>query len=177
MNLSEEDIEQVIIKEVKAHLDEISLAKRLQNVGSMSVEVFTSVISAIAQELNSQAETVMDIYLELALNLKRSWHPKAWENFTKSEKEIFLKATYPKTPHDESLDMMIRSFTNPTIRKIIYRDILLAVEKAKDAKKETKAGEYLGPQEPGGEPLSPDWKEYLEEVIKEEITKHLKKNE
>ena len=95
----------------------------------MSVEAFTSVVSAIAQGLNSQAETVMDIYLELAIDLKRSWHPKAWENFTESEKEIFLKATYPKTPYDESLDMIIRSFTNPTIRKIIYRDILLAVEK------------------------------------------------
>ena len=174
MNLNEEDIEQIIIKEVKSYLNEISFAKRLQNVGGLTLDSFIEVINTMARDLQLNPETAFDIFIETALELKKYWHPRRWAAFTIEEKQILLKTTYPKTPYDESLDMVIKSFTSPTIRKIIYRDILLAVEKAEEAKKETKAGEYLGPQEPGGEPLSPHWKEYLEEIIKEEITKYLK---
>ena len=87
---------------------------------------------------------------------------------------MFLKTTYPKISRDESEDILISSFTNPVVKKVIYSDILLAVEKAEDAKKEIKAGEYLGPEKAGADPKSPYWKEYLEEVIKEEIINHLK---
>ena len=174
MMFTKEEIKQIILDEAKRYLEEVELAKRIKNVGSLSLETFINVISAFAQEFTRGEETVLDIYIELALDLKKKWTPMQWENFTEEERKIFLKTTYPNTTQDESEDLLISSFTNSTLKKVIYSDILLAVEKAQDAKKEIKAGEYLGPDEPGADPKSPYWKEYLEEVIKEEIINHLK---
>ena len=61
--------------------------------------------------------------------------------------------------------------------KVIFSDVQLAIKKIEDAKKKIQAGEYLGPEEPGGEPKSPYWREYLEETIKEETIKYFKENE
>ena len=175
MKLTEKQIKQLIRKETLKYLDEISIAKKLQNVGKISTEAFLEVINAISQELKLRAPSALDLYMELALEMKEThWSLQKWESYTEEEKKLLLKTTYPNTPYDESLNMMTDSFTNPTIKKIIYSDFLLAIRKAEDAKKETKAGEYLGPQEPGGEPLSPHWKEYLQEIAKEK--KQIKEN-
>ena len=61
--------------------------------------------------------------------------------------------------------------------KLIFSDVRLAIKKTEDAKKKIKAGEYLGPEELGAAPKSPHWREYLEEIIKEETTKYFKENE
>lgn len=178
MKLTEKQIKQLIRKETLKYLDEISIAKKLQNVGKMSTETFLEVINAISQELKLRAPSALDLYMELALEMKETkWSLKYFNSFTEEEKKLLLKTTYPNTPYHESFDMLTRSFTNPTIKKIIYSDFLLAIEKAEDLKKEIEAGEYFGPTEPGGEPKSPHWKEYLEEVIKEEVIKYLKENE
>ena len=177
MNFTEEEIKQIILDESKKYLEEIELAKRMKNAGSLSLEAFINVINILGQDLTElvSGPTVLDMYLEIALDLKRSrWDPKYWFNMPNDEKKIFLKTTYPLTPRDESEDIMISSFINPTMAKVIYSDIELTIEKANDAKKEIKAGEYLGPEELGGEPKSPHWKEYLEEIVKEEIINHLK---
>ena len=177
MQSTEEQIKQIILDETKKYLKEIELKKRLKNVRGLTMDAFVQVIKTMGRELKLESETVIDVYIELALDLKRNWLPKQWGNFTESEKQLFLKTTYPNTIIDESEDMLIKSFTNPTLKKIIFSDVLLAVKKAEEAKEEIKAGEYLGPEEPGGDPKSPYWKEYLEEVIKEEAVNYLKENE
>ena len=174
MNFTEEEVKKIILDEMQKSIKEAEMVRKLKNVGSLSFEAFMNVISALSQDLKMQPEEAIQAYLELALDLKKNWLPKQWDNFTEQEKELFLKTTYPKISRDESEDILISSFTNPVVKKVIYSDILLAVEKAEDAKKEIKAGEYLGPEKAGADPKSPYWKEYLEEVIKEEIINHLK---
>ena len=174
MNFTEEEVKKIILDEMQKSIEEAEMVRKLKNVGSLSFEAFMNVISALSQDLKMQPEEAIQAYLELALDLKKNWLPKQWDNFTEQEKELFLKTTYPKISRDESEDILISSFTNPVVKKVIYSDILLAVEKAEDAKKEIKAGEYLGPEKVGADPKSPYWKEYLEEVIKEEIINHLK---
>ena len=177
MKITEKKVKQILTEEVGAFFEQIELKKRLKNVRGLTMDAFVQVIKTMGRELKLESETVIDVYIELALDLKRNWLPKQWGNFTESEKQLFLKTTYPNTIIDESEDMLIKSFTNPTLKKIIFSDVLLAVKKAEEAKEEIKAGEYLGPEEPGGDPKSPYWKEYLEEVIKEEAVNYLKENE
>ena len=183
MQPTEEQIKQIILDETKKYLKEIELAKKLKNVKGLTLDAFFQVINVLSQDINIPLEETIQVYLELALDLKRNWGIKQYEAWPDEEKEIFLKTTYPNTTQDESEDLLISSFTNSTLKKVIYSDILLAVEKAQDAKKEIKAGEYLGPDEPGADPKSPYWKEYLEEassmeeVIKEETVNYLKENE
>ena len=174
MNFTEEEIKQIILDESKKYLEEIELAKTLKNVGSLSLETFINVINILSQDIRIEPEEAIQVYLELALDFKRNWSIQQYEAWPEREKEIFLKTTYPQTPRDESEDLLIASFLNPNLAKVIFSDVRLAIEKAEDAKKKIKAGKYLGPQEPGGEPKSPHWKEYLEEIVKEEIINHLK---
>tara|TARA_Y100000310_G_scaffold327340_1_gene393542 strand:- start:353 stop:1345 length:993 start_codon:yes stop_codon:yes gene_type:complete len=175
MKLTEEEAKQIILDEMKKYLEEVELAKTLKNVGSLSLDTFKKFVDTLTQEISLVPVSAMDNYIELALELKETgWGMKYWESYSEDEKKLFLRTTYPSTPYHESFDMMEQSFTNPNIARLIYHDTLLAVEKANELKKEIKSGEYLGPQEPGGEPLSPHWKEYLEEVAKEK--KQIKEN-
>jgi hypothetical protein len=174
MNFTEEEIKQIILDESKKYLEEIELAKTLKNVGSLSLQAFINVINILSQDIKIEPEEAIQVYLELALDIKRNWGIKQYEAWPDEEKEIFLKTTYPQTPRDESEDLLIASFLNPNLAKVIFSDVQLAIEKTNDAKKKIKSGEYLGPEELGGEPKSPHWKEYLEEIIKEEIINHLK---
>jgi hypothetical protein len=175
MKATKEEIKQIVVEEVEKYLEEAQLAKRLKNVGSLSFENFMSLISVLGAGLGIESESVLDTYTEMALDIKQNWSPRTWDSFPANEKDLFLKTTYPNTTPDESEDLMVLSFTNPTLKKVIYSDILLAIEKVQDAKKEIRPGKYLGPEEPGGEPKSPHWREYLEEIIKEEIVNHLKR--
>jgi len=174
MKFTEEEIKQIILDESKKYLEEIDLARRVKNAGSLSLDTFMSVIEILSQEVKIPTEDALLVYMEIALDLKRNWGTKQWDLFTDQEKEVFLKTTYPQTPRDESEDLLIASFLNPNLAKVIFDDIGIAIEKVADAKKEIKSGKYLGPEEPGGDPKSPHWKEYLEEIIKEEIVNHLK---
>jgi len=174
MKLIEEKIKQIIREEVESFFEQSGLARKMKNVGSLSLEAFINVINILSQDFNIEPEDMLLAYMEIALDLKKNWSPKMWDNLTEEEKEIFLKTTYPKTLPDDSLSLLIKSFTNQNLAKVIFSDVQLAIEKTEDAKKEIKAGKYLGPEELGGEPKSPHWKEYLEEIIKEEIVNHLK---
>tara|TARA_R110002110_G_scaffold36537_4_gene121716 strand:- start:2290 stop:2826 length:537 start_codon:yes stop_codon:yes gene_type:complete len=175
MKLTEKRIKEIILEEVQVFLEQPEIVKKLQNVGQMSIETFKKFIDTLTQEISLAPVTAMDNYLELALELKEtSWSLKYWESFSEDERKLFLGTTYPGTPYHESTTMMDQSFTNPNIAQLIYQDTLLAVEKANELKKGTQAGEYLGPKEPGGEPESPYWKEFLEEAIEEEINELIK---
>jgi len=185
MKPTENYIDSIILEEAKKYLEEAQIffeqpgvVKNLQNVGRMSIETFKKFIGTLTQEISLSPVTAMDNYIELALELKETgWSLKYWESFSESEKQLFLRTTYPSTPYHESLNMMDQSFTSPNIAQLIYKDTLLAVEKVNELKKGTQPGEYLGPEEPGGAPKSPYWKEFLEEAIEEEVVKYLKENE
>ena len=183
MQPTEEQIKQIILDETKKYLKEIELAKKLKNVKGLTLDAFFQVITVLSQDINIPLEETIQVYLELALDLKRNWGIKQYEAWPDEEKEIFLKTTYPQTPRDESESLLIASFLNPNLAKVIFSDVQLAIKKSEDAKKNIQAGEYLGPDAPGEEPKSPYWKEYLEEassmeeVIKEETVNYLKENE
>tara|TARA_Y100000034_G_scaffold89488_1_gene107674 strand:- start:1851 stop:2387 length:537 start_codon:yes stop_codon:yes gene_type:complete len=178
MKLTETRIKEIILEEVQIFLEQPEVVKKLQNVGRMSIETFKKFIDTLTQEISLEMVTAMDNYVELVLDLKETgWGMKYWDNYSEDEKKLFLRTTYPNTPYHESFDMMTQSFTNPNIARLMYQDTLLAVEKAKELKKGTQPGEYLGPKKPGAEPKSPYWKEFLEESIEEEISKLLKDNE
>ena len=177
MKLAEQKIKDIIREETLKYLEEIKLAKTLKNVGNLSLEAFIRVVNVLGQDINIEPEEAMQVYLELALDLKKNWGIKQYEAFPENEKELFLKTTYPQTPRDESERLLVASFLNPNLAKVIFSDVQLAIKKIEDAKKKIQAGEYLGPEEPGGEPKSPYWREYLEETIKEETIKYFKENE
>jgi len=178
MKLTEKRIKEIILEEVQVFLEQPEIVKKLQNAGRMSIETFRKFIDTLTQEISIDPVTAMDDFIELALELKETgWSLKYWESFSESEKQLFLRTTYPSTPYHESLNMMDQSFTSPNIAQLIYKDTLLAVEKVNELKKGTQPGEYLGPEEPGGAPKSPYWKEFLEEAIEEEVVKYLKENE
>ena len=174
MNFTEEEIKQIILDESKKYLEEIELAKTLKNVGSLSLQAFINVINILSQDIKIEPEEAIQMYLELALDLKRNWGIKQYEAWPEEEKEIFLKTTYPQTPRDESERLLVSSFLNPALAKLIFSDVRLAIKKTEDAKEKIKAGEYLGPDAQGAEPKSPYWKEFLEEAIEEEINELIK---
>ena len=183
MKATEEQLKQIILEEVQKYLEEVEVAKKLQNIGNMSVDAFIDFVnttSAILQRATGMTQRpiplarVLEIYLEAAVDLQRSWSKERWHDFSAWDKNILLKLTYPTTPYHESEALMLRSFIDPVVQEIITHDIILAAELTKKSLEETEAGEYLGPEEEGGEPKSPHWREYLEEIVKEEIINHLK---
>ena len=186
MKATEEQLKQIILEEVQKYLEEVEVAKKLQNIGDMSVDAFIEFVNTTSAVLQRAAGVtkqpvslarVLEIYLEAAVDLQRSWSKERWHDFSAWDKNILLKLTYPTTPYHESEALMLRSFIDPVVQEIITQDIILAAELSKKSLKETEAGEYLGPEKPGAEPKSPYWKEFLEESIEEEISKLLKDNE
>mgnify|MGYP003143479381 FL=1 len=183
MKATEEQLKQIILEEVQKYLEEVEVAKKLQNIGNMSIDAFIEFVNTTSAVLQRAAGMtgesvplvrVLEIYLEAAVDLQRSWSKERWHDFSAWDKNILLKLTYPTTPYHEAEALMLRSFWDPVVQEIITDDIVLAAELTKKSLEETEAGEYLGPEEEGGEPKSPHWREYLEEIVKEEIINHLK---
>ncbi len=186
MKATEEQLKQIILEEVQKYLEEVEVAKKLQNIGNMSVDAFIDFVnttSAVLQRATGLGTgpipliRVLEMYLEAAIDLQDNWSKRRWSAFSARDKNILLKLTYPTTPYHEAEALMLRSFIDPVVQEIIIQDIILAAELTKKSLEETEAGEYLGPEEPGGEPKSPHWREFLEEIVKKEVIKYLKENE
>jgi hypothetical protein len=174
MKITEKRIKKILAEETELFLEQIGLLKKLKNVRGLTLDAFIQVINVLSQDINIPPEEAIQMYLELALDLKRNWGIKQYEAWPEEEKEIFLKTTYPQTPRDESERLLVSSFLNPALAKLIFSDVRLAIKKTEDAKEKIEAGEYLGPDAPGAEPKSPYWKEFLEEAIEEEINELIK---
>ena len=72
MQPTEEQIKQIILDETKKYLKEIELAKKLKNVKGLTLDAFFQVINVLSQDINIPLEETIQVYLELALDLKRT---------------------------------------------------------------------------------------------------------
>lgn len=163
------EIKEIIEEEAINHLLEIAAVKRPKNVKRMSLSTFIDFMKKLGKEIARPTGDILSAYQEIALDLKKNWSPDMWDKFTEEDKKMFLRMTYPTSTYDDSIDMLISSFTSPVARKVIFDDIMLSVERVQEAEKKIK------PAKPVVTPESPYWKEFLEEIIKEETINYLKR--
>jgi len=180
MKLTEEQVKQIVRKEVLKHLKEAELAQQIKRWNKLPVQFFRKVIKSIEWETSEEAEkdreftyAVADINKILEkqgprgfLNLWISVDDESPSAYLNSEaKDIILQGLYPNTPRSKANDLVIKLLMH---KPEVFRDDLINAMEEVTKRSSVESGlstpEYISP-------------EFIEEIIKEEVVKYLKENE
>jgi len=179
MKLTEEEVKQIIEKEVVKYLKEAELTKQARSWTRLPAKIFRNVISAIKHDASEEAQkdrAFVDVIADVNKLLIKGvrtflavWTAAGTEKeggFLGSEsKDIFLQGLYPNTPRNKADDLVIKLVMHkPNIFRDDIKNAMQALIKKDRIGYGMETPEYISP-------------EFIENITREEVIKYLKENE
>ena len=177
MKLTEEQIKQIIEKEVVKYLKEAELAKQMKSWTRLPAELFRNVIKSIQYDASEEAQkdrefvgVIADVNKLLIKGVRAFlavWGAAGTEKecpfLDEKGKNIFLQGLYPNTPRDKADDLVVDLVMHkPDVFRDDIENTLQAITKKERIAYGMETPEYVSP-------------EFIEETIKEEVIKYLKR--